>query len=755
MSSVGYATLQVIPSVRGIDRNITGQLNNQAGAAGAQAGKAYGDNFDKQSRSGINRAGSLLGSLAKGASIVGATALAAAGGLGGFGIKTAAQLEQTQVAFTSLLGSSKAAQDQIKSLQAFAAKTPFEQQDVFNYAQQYFALAGSVGLAKDQVQPFLTAIGDVAAVTGASTENIHNAVLAIGQIGSAGKVTQDNLRQISEAFPGFNANAAIASATGKSTAEVMKEIQAGTLDAKTGVQALIQGMQKFPGAAGAMQKQSETLNGLFSTFTDTIKITLTQAFGPLIPVVKSTLAQLTPVIGSTLQQVAPAIAQFAKNFAPLLGPLIKGIGQILTSVVDTLGPVFKALAPTIKPIAKIVAELFAAFQPLLVLFAKLAAKILPKLMPFFDALADLIGTVGEDLADALEPVLPVIVQSIGDLAGMFKQLLPVIGPVINALVTAFAPVLPIIAVAIVNVVKALQPLITALAGAFVQVLQALAPQMPQLATALGQLAVAMAQILIALVPLIPPLTQLAVKLAEIGGPTLVVLTEALTKLAQLLAGSITVTINGTKDAVNGLKDAFKTLGDVFSTVYTNVIAPVIGNFLDAVDNLYHNVIQPIGDAIKKTWQAIGAVFKSVYDTVIAPVLNVIKTAVQTILDGLKQIFDMLDKLNPLGGGNPGPPGSTDDKLRYYANLLNPKGHKAVGTNFWAGGPVELGEKGVELVTGPQVRNLPRGSKVYDNGTTMGLGRSVSVVQNNYYSTAVMNPLTTPQQLRRSATRLDR
>jgi tape measure domain-containing protein len=160
------------------------------------------------------------------------------------------------VAFTSLLGSSKAATDQIQALQKFAASTPFSQEDVFGYAQQYFALADSVGLAKDQVQPFLSAIGDVASVTGASTEAIRNSVMAIGQIGSSGKVTLENLNQISEAFPGFNAAAAIGAATGQKTADVLDQISKGTLDAKTGVQALILGMQKFPGAAGAMEKQA-------------------------------------------------------------------------------------------------------------------------------------------------------------------------------------------------------------------------------------------------------------------------------------------------------------------------------------------------------------------------------------------------------------------------------------------------------------------------------------------------------------------
>src|SRR3569833_2187445 len=71
--------------------------------------------------------------------------IAAAGlaGIATMGIKGAASLETTQTAFTSLLGSSDAAQKQIEELQKFAAATPFSQQDVLGYAQQFYSLAGS------------------------------------------------------------------------------------------------------------------------------------------------------------------------------------------------------------------------------------------------------------------------------------------------------------------------------------------------------------------------------------------------------------------------------------------------------------------------------------------------------------------------------------------------------------------------------------------------------------------------------------
>lgn len=48
MPNVGYATLTVIPSIRGIGRELQQQLVAPAGDAGAQAGDAAGGGLKKQ-----------------------------------------------------------------------------------------------------------------------------------------------------------------------------------------------------------------------------------------------------------------------------------------------------------------------------------------------------------------------------------------------------------------------------------------------------------------------------------------------------------------------------------------------------------------------------------------------------------------------------------------------------------------------------------------------------------------------------------
>jgi tape measure domain-containing protein len=474
MSSIGWATLDVIPSLKGLDRRVLTQLNTQAGAAGGTAGTSYGAGFSDHARKAIDNGGlgNVFAKLAKGAAIVGATAAAGAVGISGFGLKAAADLEQVNVAFTSLLGSQQAANAEVAQLQQFAAKTPFSQQDVLGYAQQYFALASNVGLAQDAVIPFLTTIGDVAAVTGASTENIHNAVVAIGQIGSAGKVTLENLNQISEAFPGFNGAAAIASAQGKTTAEVLKEISAGEVSATEGIPALLTGMKNFKGAAGAMADQSQTLNGRLSTFADTVKIKLTDSLQGLVPSVKTGLDDLTNVISKSLTTFGPQLSGFVQNLMPALGPLVSGLSTALGAVLDAIGPGIAALAPVIQPLADAFAEVAKAVEPIITLIGQF------------------IGTVGP-------PFLAII-----------SEIVQALQPIIQAFADALGPVLPLIAEAFKQIAVALQPVLQGLAGGFVQIIQAITPYLPSLVDSFTQIALAFVQILDALSPLLPLIAQL-------------------------------------------------------------------------------------------------------------------------------------------------------------------------------------------------------------------------------------------------------
>lgn len=313
----------------------------------------------------------------------------------GFGLKAAATLEQTRISFDSLLGSAEKGGQVFAELQKFAAITPFEFPDVAGAAQRFFAFNDAVGLSDDAVQRFLTTLGNVASVTGGGAQALNSVTLAMGQIASAGKVTLDNLNQISEALPGFSGVAAIANATGKTTAQVMQEISSGSLDATTGIQALLAGMDKFPGAAGAMEKQSQTLLGVFSTFKDTLSQSLVAGFQPVIPEIKASLAEVTPILQDAIGGIAPVLGKTLGLLLPLLGNLVKAITPIIEPIVDALGPALEQI--DLVSLGEAIGELVVSLVPLIPLMAE-----------FTNATAQLLIPILLLLAAVLRPLTPVI-----------------------------------------------------------------------------------------------------------------------------------------------------------------------------------------------------------------------------------------------------------------------------------------------------------------------------------------------------------
>lgn len=309
----------------------------------------------------------------------------------GFGLKSAASLEQVTIGMTALLGSTQEATKFLTELQQFAATTPFEFAGVADASRRILAFGSAIGITREEVIPTLTVIGNLVSVLGGTQESIDSVVRALGQMSSKGKISQEELLQLAEALPGFNANAAIASQLGLSVAETMEKITAGEVDATTGINALLAGMAQFPGAAGAMAAQSQSLLGVFSTFRDTVSIALTNAFQPAIPAVKGALAELTPILGEAIGELAPSLGAGLSALLPILGKLIKAIVPILTPILDALGPVLDALGPALQPLGEAIGQVVVALTPVLPVVAEFIAVLAQLAVPILLILAKVLG----------------------------------------------------------------------------------------------------------------------------------------------------------------------------------------------------------------------------------------------------------------------------------------------------------------------------------------------------------------------------
>lgn len=544
-TTLGRRLDEIATEARGASADVTHSLNRMVDEQNANA-RQLSESFDRAFReirrdaattsSSINKSLSGGISLLKTGIVAGATA--AGYGLyqlGSFGLQSAGQIEQLQTSFNSLLGSVEKGQAVFTDLQNFAAETPFEFPDVAKGAARFLAFNDSIGMTDDQLRGFLTTIGNVISVTGGGAQALDSVTLAMGQIASSGKITLDNLNQISEAMPGFSGVAAIASATGLTTAQVMDKISRGELDAKTGMDALLKGMADFPGAAGAMEMQSKTLLGVFSTFKDTMAMSLSNAFVPVIPAIKDALTQLTPVLKGALDVIAPALGNVLAAIMPLIGGLVQALSGILGPLLDGLAKGLAAMGPAIKPLGDALGNIAVALAP-----------ILPML-----------GTLIGALAGALAPIIQALVPAITAIVNAFQ---PLIGPISDALTTLGMVLGGVLSNATMHFAKAFATVGPILASVFTKLAGMLMPVLIELAPTFRQIQAASAPLLPALIQLIPPLVEIVVALTP-----LILLAAQLTSLVVALVAPL-----------------IKLGATLISFAVVNVIAPIISAIASAL-----------------------------------------------------------------------------------------------------------------------------------------------------------------------------
>ena len=191
----------------------------------------------------------------------------------------AASMEQSTIAFTTMLGSGEAAEEMLNRLRKFADSTPFEFMELQDAAKRMMAY----GFAAEEVIPTLTAVGDAAGALGGGAAMIQRLTTALGQMTAKGKVSGEELRQLSEA--GVPALRYLADAAGVSTAEMSKLIEKGLIPADKGVQVLLASMKQEFG--GLMAKQAETASGKLSTMRDSMSSLGTEVGKSFIPAVKA------------------------------------------------------------------------------------------------------------------------------------------------------------------------------------------------------------------------------------------------------------------------------------------------------------------------------------------------------------------------------------------------------------------------------------------------------------------------------------
>lgn len=272
------------------------QSAHKTQAAFDQASKASDGSF-KQLGKGAIALGTMFGTLGAQA-VVGLGRMAASAVT--TGVKTAAFMEQAQIGFTVMMGSAEGARRQLDKLAKFAAATPFEMTGLVDASR---TLMG-VGVAAKDVIPMLQDFGDTASALALSQDQFSRIMIAVSQSISSNRITLGDMNQL--ANNGIPIYRLLSESLGMSVPKLRDMISHGKLLTQDVLPKLQAQMHKDYG--GAMEKQSQTLNGLWSTLKDTLDQGLGKAFSEIEPVLVSIMPAATQKLGDALGKLKDAFS---------------------------------------------------------------------------------------------------------------------------------------------------------------------------------------------------------------------------------------------------------------------------------------------------------------------------------------------------------------------------------------------------------------------------------------------------------------
>jgi tape measure domain-containing protein len=248
-------------------------------------------------------------------------------GLAGQWTKLAGTMEQSRVAFTTLLKSSDRAKQFVKELQQFAATTTFS----FIDTQEAATRMKAYGFEVQQIIPMMRILGDSVAALGGGTEKLNRVMLAFGQIRAKGRMMGEEVRQLTEA--GIPVPEILKQQLGLSQKD-MNRIGEQGISADKALGALLAGMEKRFG--GGMAEQAKTLTGQLVNLSDQADILGASLGDGLAGPVKLAASALS-ALGKSLNALEPAAKSNIGLAVGLSGAIIAIKGAMLGSSAARIG----------------------------------------------------------------------------------------------------------------------------------------------------------------------------------------------------------------------------------------------------------------------------------------------------------------------------------------------------------------------------------------------------------------------------------
>lgn len=257
--------------------------------------------------------------------------------VGAIGVSYNAQIEQFRTMFTTLTGSAEEADRIITQLQQDAQQSPFDSKSLIE-ANQYLISAGVE--ANDARQTILD-LGNAIAATGGGSAELSRMAQNLQQIKNVGKASSQDIKQFANA--GINIYGLLADSMGKTVEQVKDMDISYDVLADALSKASAEGGQYY----GAMEAQSQTLNGSLSSTKESIQMLLGQITEAAMPVIVQVLGYVKQVISylmnldDSTKRIILIVAAVVAAIGPvvaMIGTIISGVGTLTTAISFLIGP---------------------------------------------------------------------------------------------------------------------------------------------------------------------------------------------------------------------------------------------------------------------------------------------------------------------------------------------------------------------------------------------------------------------------------
>jgi tape measure domain-containing protein len=259
-------------------------------------------------------------------------------------LTSAGAMEQSEIAFATMLKSTEKAKKLIGDIQSFAIKTPFEQEQLIQAARTLLGF----GTAAEDIIPTLTRLGDMAA--GVGVEKLPIITKAFGKMQVKGRVTMEELNMLLE--NGVPMLKALANQFGVTEEAIYKMIEQGKVrfaDVNKAITALTTGSGIY---TNMMINQSKSLFGVFSNISDYFQVLGTQIGTAVLPTVKELAQEFLKWVEANREWIKTEAVDFMIMFADGAKGLLKAY-KALTPYVKAVTGYLGGFAGFLKEIWKI------------------------------------------------------------------------------------------------------------------------------------------------------------------------------------------------------------------------------------------------------------------------------------------------------------------------------------------------------------------------------------------------------------------